>query len=296
MGFRRIRAISASLAIAFGLIPWGLPGVFAQDKAAPSAQSGSVASAAQGTTTVWVPQDQVVYETVYDLECVQVPTTQFETRYNTECQTQTVPVTRTICEQVPTTQIQTHYKTEYKTETVPVTRTICEQVPTTQIQTRYKTEYKTQTVPVTRTTFEQVPTTQIQTQYKTEYKTQTVPVTRTIFEQVPTTQIQTQYNTEYKTRTVPITRVVVEQVPTTVMQTQYKTEYKTQTVPITSTVADVVNVPRTYTVYVPTTADRQPADLQDHPRADHADCRSSSDTSRSRRPFHRPNISPERPR
>ena len=37
------------------------------------------------------------------------------------------------------------------------------------------------------------------------------------------------------------------------MQTQYKTEYKTQTVPVTKTVAEVVNVPRTYTVYVPKT-------------------------------------------
>ena len=131
-------------------------GFLGDDKVSPSAQSSPVQ-----TTTQWVPQDQVVYETVYDVQYVQVPTTQCR-RSKTEYKTQTVPVTR-IVEQVPTTQMQTQYKTEYKTQTVPVTRTVVEQVPTTQMQTQYKTEYKTQTVPVTRMVVEQVPTTQMQT-------------------------------------------------------------------------------------------------------------------------------------
>ena len=225
MLLRRIRGVSRAVAIAFGLSQIGLPGLVGEDKVMPSAQSGAVASASQepGTTTVMVPQDQVTYQTVYDVECVQVPTT----------------------------QLQTQYKTEYRSQTVPVTRVVTEQVPTTQMQTQYKTEYRTQTVPVTRTIVEQVPTTQMQTQYKTEYRTQTIPVTRTVAEQVPTTQMRTQYKTEYKTQTIPVTRTIVEQVPTTLLQTQYKTEYRTQTVPVRRTVAEVVNVPRTYTVYVP---------------------------------------------
>ena len=140
---------------------------------------GSDAATAQAqTTTILVPQNQVVYETVYDVETVQVPVTVNQTQYRTECRTQTVPVTRTVVEQVPVTVNQTQYRTEYKTQTVPVTKTVVEQVPVTVNQTQYRTEYKTQTVPVTKTVVEQVPVTVNQTQYRTEYKTQTVPVTK----------------------------------------------------------------------------------------------------------------------
>ena len=235
---------TATVAVAACLGGLGL--AKAQTPVTPSSQlatsqaGGSVASAT--ATTTMVPQDQIFYETVFDTEFIQVPTT----------------------------QMQTQYRTQYKTQSVPVTRVVTEQVPTTQVQTQYRTDYRTQTVPVTRTVTEQVPTTQMQTQYRTEYRLQTVPVTRTITEQVPTTQMQTQYQTEYKTRTVPVTRVVVDQVPITQMQTQYKTEYKTRTVPVTRSVAEVVNVPRTYTVYVPRSK-RSTRRSEDDSRADHAD-------------------------
>src|SRR5262245_4910981 len=49
---------------------------------------------AGGTTTTYVPQYEVVYKTVYDTECIQVPVTRMETRYRTEYQTKSVPVTR----------------------------------------------------------------------------------------------------------------------------------------------------------------------------------------------------------
>ncbi len=118
--FSRMRRFSAAAAIAFGATQLGLPGLMAQNNVTPSPQ-GAAASASQGGT-VMVPQDQVVYETVYDTEYVQVPTTQMQTQYRTEYRTQTVPVTRVVTEQVPTTQMQTQYKTEYRTQTVPVTR------------------------------------------------------------------------------------------------------------------------------------------------------------------------------
>ena len=92
-------------------------------QATPSAQGTVTSASAQPqTTTVLVPQNQVTYETVYDVETVQVPVTTTQTQYRTECRTQTVPVTRTVTEQVPVTTNQTRYRTEHKSQTVPVTR------------------------------------------------------------------------------------------------------------------------------------------------------------------------------
>ena len=76
-------------------------------------------------------------------------------------------------------------------------------------------------------------------------------MTRTVIDQIPSTEMQTQFKTEYKTQNVPVTRTVVDQVPTTQMQTRYRTEYKSRTVPVSRSVPEIVNVPRTYTVYVP---------------------------------------------
>ena len=105
MMFSKARGVTKAVALTFGLSQLGLPGLMAQDKVMPSAQTPSVASAQ--ATTVMVAQDQVVYETVYDTQYVQVPTTQMQTQYKTEYRTQTVPVTRVVTEQVPTTQMQT---------------------------------------------------------------------------------------------------------------------------------------------------------------------------------------------
>ena len=64
----------------------------ASPQATPSAQ-GTVASASaqHQPTTVLVPQNQVTYKTVYDVETVQVPVTTTQTQYRTEYRTQTVP-------------------------------------------------------------------------------------------------------------------------------------------------------------------------------------------------------------
>src|SRR5208283_1955888 len=131
-----------------GLVALGLQGVAnlaraaedptASPQAAPSTQGAvSPANAGSQTTTVMVPQTQVMYETVYDVETVCVPVSTFQTQYRTECRTQTVPVTKTFVEQVPVTVNQTQYRTEYRTQTVPVTRTLVEQVPVTISQTQY---------------------------------------------------------------------------------------------------------------------------------------------------------------
>ena len=53
---------------------------------------GGVGPVGGGTATTYETRYEVVYETVYDTECVQVPTTQMQTRYRTEYQTQSVPV------------------------------------------------------------------------------------------------------------------------------------------------------------------------------------------------------------
>src|ERR1700730_6029003 len=86
MRLRTARRMTKAVAIAFGLSQLGLPCLMGQDKVMPSAQSGAVASASQesGTTTVMVPQDQVTYQTVYDVEYDQIPTTQLQTQYRTE--------------------------------------------------------------------------------------------------------------------------------------------------------------------------------------------------------------------
>jgi len=77
--------------------------VWAGDGVQASPQSAVSATAQVQSTTTLVPQNQVVYETVYDVETVQVPVTVNQTQYRTECRTQTVPVTRTVVEQVPVT-------------------------------------------------------------------------------------------------------------------------------------------------------------------------------------------------
>src|SRR5262249_35214064 len=86
---------------------------------------------AGGTTTVLVPQCQVVYETVQSLECVRVPVTHMQTHYRTECRTESVPVTRMIPEVV--NENRTIYVCVPKEETIkrPVTRIVCEPVTVT---------------------------------------------------------------------------------------------------------------------------------------------------------------------
>ncbi len=100
-----------------GLMALGLQGLgqarAAEDPAAspqvtPSAQRAVLsANAGNRTTTVMVPQTQVIYETVYDVETVCVPVTTTQTQYRTEYRTLTVPITRTWVEQVPVTVNQT---------------------------------------------------------------------------------------------------------------------------------------------------------------------------------------------
>ena len=228
------------------------------------------ASAAPQATTILVPQNQVTYETVYDVETVQVPVTTTQTQYRTECRTQTVPVTRTVTEQVPGHDNQTQYRTEYRTQTVPVTRTVTEQVPVTVNQTQYRTEYRTQTVPVTRTVTEQVPVTVNQTQYRTEYRTQTVPVTRTVAEVVNVPRTVTVYVPRQQTVNQQVTKTVYNPVTTTQKQQRYVTVQKpvTRTVLQPRTVTDMVAqtqtqlVPQTYTEAVPVTTSRQVVEEQ----------------------------------
>ena len=161
----RWMASAAAAAAGLCLAQTSLTAARGQQPVAASYETGSN-SAAPGqvaSATTMVPQNQIVYETVYDTECYLVPTTQMRTEYKTECKTETVPVTYTVVDEIPSTEMQTQYRTEYKTKTTPVSRTVYDQVPSTVMQTRYRTDYKTQTVPVTRTVMDQVPTTQNQT-------------------------------------------------------------------------------------------------------------------------------------
>ena len=254
------RAAAAALLLAFS----GVPAAPAKQPVAASKQAGtttapSAQAAAAPTPMVW--QNQVVYETVYDTECVLVPTTQMRTEYKTECKTETVPVTRTVYDEVTSTEMQTRYRTDYKTQTTPVTRTVIDQIPTTQMQTRFKTEYKTDSVPVTRTVVDHVPTTQMQTRYRTDYKTRTVPVTRyvpevvyeprtyTVF--VPKQQMVNQQ--VWKTVLEPVTRTEKQYRYSTVMKTVPKTEYLPKTVSFTTSRVESSLVPESYSESVPVT-------------------------------------------
>jgi hypothetical protein len=82
VALRKGRRIWTSVAVAFGLTELGLPVVIAQGEVMPAPQ-GAVATSSQGGT-IMVPRDEVVYETVYDTQCVQVPTTQMQTQYKTQ--------------------------------------------------------------------------------------------------------------------------------------------------------------------------------------------------------------------
>ena len=136
----RGKRLLAVMGLALCMGPIGFSEVRGQG-VAPSSQASVAAPAASiQAAAVMVPQCQVVYETVYETRCVQVPVTQMQTRYRTEYRTNTVPVRRTVTEMVSTTQMQTQNRTEYRTQTVPVTRTVTEMVPTTQMQTQNRTE------------------------------------------------------------------------------------------------------------------------------------------------------------
>ena len=141
MQFRKARGVTTAIAMTFGLSQLGLSGVMAQrGKVTPSSQSGSVAGATQavgGTTTVLVPQDQVVYETVCDVEYVQVPTTQIQTHYKTEYRSQTVPVTR-VPVQVPVTVMTTQQKQVTENVTQQYAVNVPVQVPATVMTTQQK--------------------------------------------------------------------------------------------------------------------------------------------------------------
>ena len=186
--------------------------------------------------------DEVVNETVYDTETVQVPVTTNETRYRTEYRTRTVPVTRTVTEQVPVTQTQTLYRTEYRTQTVPVTRTITEQVPETTNPTQYRIEYRNQTVPETHTVAGLVNVPRTLTDYVPRSQTINQQVTRTVYNPVTTMQNQR----SYVTVTRPVTRTVLQPRTTTVMtsriQTRMVPETYTESVPVTTTRQVVENV------------------------------------------------------
>src|SRR4051812_17178424 len=92
----------------------------------PVAQSAGGAAtgqgAAGGSTTVLVPQSQVVYETVQSVECVQVPVTHMQTHYRTEYRTEAVPVTRMVPEVVNETRTVTVCVPRQQTINKPVTR------------------------------------------------------------------------------------------------------------------------------------------------------------------------------
>src|SRR3954467_13544742 len=98
-----ITVTSGILAAGVGMASQSL--AWEQD-ALPASQSAGVAASAQGagSTTVLVPQSQLVYETVQSVECVQVPVTHMQTLYRQEVRTETVPVTRMIPEQVNETR------------------------------------------------------------------------------------------------------------------------------------------------------------------------------------------------
>ena len=257
----------ASAAVAAAICLGQIGPARAQQPVAASGQAGSApASSGQAAaTTTFVPQNQIVYETVYDTECYLVPTTQMRTDYKTECKTETVPVTTTVYDQVPTTELRNEYRTEYKTKTVPVTRTVVDQIPSTVMQTKYRTEYKTKTVPVTRTVMDQIPTTQTQTRYRTEYKTRTIPVTRSVPETMNVPRSYTIYvpvqktvnQQVFRTTLEPVTRTEKRQRYLTVMKTVPQTSYEAKTVSFTTSRVETALVPECYTETVPVTTYRQ---------------------------------------
>ena len=89
---RRSRLRRASLLV-IGLLVGVSPAWAQTPQATPqvgASAQGAVASAiaeAQATT-ILVPQTQVTYQTVYDVECTQVPVTVNATRYKSELRTE----------------------------------------------------------------------------------------------------------------------------------------------------------------------------------------------------------------
>ncbi len=95
--------------------------------AAPSVQGGPSAQ-----TTTAAPQSQVAYQTVNTVECVQVPVTQMQTQYRTECRTVDVPVTRMVSEVVNEQRTITRFVPQQKTINRTVTHYECEPMTVTE--------------------------------------------------------------------------------------------------------------------------------------------------------------------
>ena len=116
----RVGVMIAGLAMSAG---WAAAAVQTASKQEPAAGS------AQAGTTV-VPAGQTGSPQAY--EYVQVPVTYTQTVYQTECRTETVPVTRMVREVVNETRTVTCYTPQQQMVTRPVTRYVCE--PTTVVQ------------------------------------------------------------------------------------------------------------------------------------------------------------------
>jgi hypothetical protein len=153
------------------------------------------APSAQSTTAA--PQSQVAYQTVNTVECVQVPVTQMQTQYRTECRTVDVPVTRMVSEVVNEQRTITHFVPQQKTINKTVTHYVCE--PTIVTEKCYRPVPVTKTVQ--RTLYQTYCTTEIVnkqiTRFVPECVTETVPVTKyhkvvepqlcTVTQRIPTT-------------------------------------------------------------------------------------------------------------
>ena len=117
------RSVQSMVVAGILLVGAGLSGrglAWGQAAATRSRLGRGAASAQGGSTTVLVPQTQVVYQTVQSTECVQVPVTQMQTLYRTEYRTETVPVTRMVPETVNETRTYTVCVPQQKVVRQPV--------------------------------------------------------------------------------------------------------------------------------------------------------------------------------
>ena len=121
---------------------------------------------------------------------------------------------------------ETRYRTEYQTRTVPVTRFVDEQIPVTQTHVEHRQEIRPQSVPVVRTKPEQVGVTEAHTHLETEYRTETVPVKKTVFEVVNVPRKVTNFTTRQETVIKDVTRIEIVPVTKTRTHVYYETVMK----------------------------------------------------------------------
>ena len=176
---RSVVALGVMVANLLGMSAWAI-----EEAQQASPQGTGVVPSTQGSGSVaapsLVPQNQVVYQTVNTVECVQVPVTQVQTHYRTEYRNETVPVTRMVSEVVNETRTITRFVPQQETiNKQVVSHFVCE--PITVMKQCYRPVPVTKTVQ--KTIYQTYCTNEIVskeiTRFVPECVTETVPITRT---------------------------------------------------------------------------------------------------------------------